>query len=162
MAIFHLDHLILHDGSSRRAWLHEVQPELLQHLRHWLADALERGHSRIPWSRPICDIVVRDHGPDWLYATICNEEEIPIATLAIAGSGTIAARLWGVLHDSSKVELKSDPAALPPVPWLALRREPGVRYVPDTESWLPDFARCVAFAHLNRRPTVTDEADASA
>jgi len=164
MATLFLDHLTLHDGSVRRAWLYEVQPQLLEHLRHWLADALERGHSRIPWARPICDLVVRAQGPDWLYATICNEEEIPVATLAVAGNPDDAGRLWEALHKSAKVPLDSDAADVPGAPWLAVRREPGVRYVPDTEFWLPDFARCVAFAYLNRRPPAApdEEEDAAA
>ncbi|WP_085314860.1 hypothetical protein [Derxia lacustris] len=157
MPTLFLDHLTLHDGRSRRAWLHEVQPQLLEHLRYWLADALERQHSRIPWSRPICDIVVRDHGEGWLYASIANEEEIPIATLAVAGNPQEAGRLWAALHSSAKVELKSDPAAMPAGAWLAVRREPGMRYVPDTEFWLPDFARCLAFAYLNQRPAAEED-----
>jgi hypothetical protein len=80
-------------------------------------------------------------------------EDVPLATVGIAGGPRGAERLSAMLHATyvgMGDELATPADQAPPLPSCAARIEVGIAARPDAVEWLADLERCLAWTWIER------------
>lgn len=152
----HLRHVTMTTGHVRDSDRSEIADDALSVCADLLDAAMIVAPDAVPIPAvaPPCALRVSGSGR-CLVATVHGPDDAPILTIGVATHSRCGARLWRSLHETALGALATDDTPCPPEPWCAARLEPGAVLHPMAMAWLGDFERCLAWAAVLRRETIS-------
>jgi len=142
-------HLTLNSGHLRESPRSEVREEMIALLRPVVHQALTAEPAAIPHTDPPCTLsggTAEDGCALTIWGPPLGEQRIPIVTVGIALSARSSRQVWRALRDHAPLPLPE--VAIPLPPWLAVRIDPGLALYPQTQHWLGDMERCLAWVWM--------------
>lgn len=147
-------HITLQTGDERISPRSEVVDDVLQVLRPLIVRALRGEVVAIPGQvgysmtggvhGRCCMITISGQ-----MSETARPQPVPILSVGIAADDRCAGELWRVLHSRDDLKLVTDPAEVPPAPWVADRLDVGAATFPTALYWTGDLSRCLAWTWLS-------------
>ncbi len=146
----YIRHVTLTTGHARDSFPGEVDPDVLEQCRTLIAECLDDTNATHPIPGPTGYSLSAEATTRCLTAVVWADgpPSESIATIGVATHSRCGASLWRHLHRWGTAPVTTDPASVPPEPWVAAALEAGIVQHVGAAEWLGDFERCLAWAWL--------------